>query len=289
MKTHSRFAIALPVILSLVALSAAACGEDDPPAAPPGAAGTGGSAAGTGGADAAGSGGSSTNVGGAGGTNAVGGAAGSGTAGSAGKPANTCGSSADQVLNPIDTVSTGEVKVLEEKTGYKIVYVDASAGGTMQQDKNPRVYLDLAAGAAVAVSDEDAKTSTDWDLAIKRPTLFTNSGDGGPGAGGLVFLAGKNIDEITAADATDASFAAETFFDADCEPKLDPTNALATSFDGWYEYDGATMTLTPTVGTYLLKGGKGAVFKLQILSYYSTPTGEIAAAGGRYKLAVGPL
>lgn len=288
MKTQARFALALPLVLSLVALSLVACGEDDAPAANPATAGAGGSAAGTGGSDSAGSGGSSTDNGGAAGTSAAG-AGGSGTAGSAGKPANTCGSSADQVLNPIDSVATGAVAVLEEKTGYKIIYVDASAGGSMAQDKNPRVYVDLAACTAIAVSDEGAKTSSDWDLAIKRPILFTNSGDGGPGEGGLVFLEGKNIEDVTAADATDKTFAAESFFDADCEPKLDQTNALATSFDGWYEYDGATSTLTPTVGTYLLKGGKGAVFKVQILSYYSTASGEIGTAGGRYKLAVGPL
>ena len=49
------------------------------------------------------------------------------------------------------------------------------------------------------------------------------------------------------------------------------------------------MTLAPTPGTYLVKGGKGAVFKVQILSYYATPTGEVGASSAKYKLAVAAL
>lgn len=276
--------------LSLATLGAAGCGDDSTdPAASDGGAGTTGAEAGSAGqageSSAAGASGSSDP--GSAGADAGAAGAGAGAAGSAGGP--SCGSSADQVLGPIDAVAGAEVKVTEEKAGYKIVFVDASAGGSMAQADNPRVYLDLATASAVAVSDVSAQASTEWDLAIKRPILFTNSGDGGPGSGGLVFLAGKDIEAVTATDAEAASFETEQFFDEACEPFLDQTGALATSFDGWYQYDTASNTLAPTPGTYLIKGGDGAIYKLQILSYYATPEGEIGAAGGRYKLAFGPL
>jgi hypothetical protein len=276
-------------VLAVLSLTSIACSDDSSGDATPGAAGSAGANAG-GSGDTAGSGGTSGDAGAAGESGSAGESGTAGTAGSGGNdPAPSCGSSADQVLGPIDEVAGAEVKVLEEKAGYKILYVDATAGGSMAQGENPRVYLDLATASAVAVTDVSARSSTDWDIAIKRPILFTNSGDGGPGDGGLVFLEGKDIESVTAADATGATFEQETFFDADCEPFLDPTGALSTSFDGWYQYDTATNTLAPTAGTYLIKGGDGTVFKLQILSYYATPEGDIGAAGGRYKLAVGPL
>jgi hypothetical protein len=299
-KTTTRTA-ALCALLSTLSLAAAAgCGDDDAAPTANATAGSGGS--GNAGAEAGGTGAragaaGSESTAGAGGSESTAGAGGSagaagkggGQAGSGGQPAPTCGSSADQVLGPIDSVSTGAVTVLEEKEGYKILFVDASAGGVNGQDKSPRLYLDLATSSAAAVTDESAKTSTAWDLALKRPVLFTNSGDGGPGAGGLAFLADKTIDQVVAADASGAVYATESFFDADCEPILDQMGAISTSFAGWYGYDTATNTLAPTVGTYLVRGGKGAVYKVQILSYYATPTGEIGASGGRYKLAVGPL
>jgi hypothetical protein len=274
--------LSLFAVVAILSAASIGCSDDAAEAGNPGGAGSGG-------ADASAGAGGSTGLGGAPGDAGAGGDGGTAGADASGGSGPTCGSSADQVLGPIDEVAAAEVKVLEEKAGYQILYVDATAGGSMAQGDNPRVYLDLATSSAVAVTDVSAQSSTDWDIAIKRPILFTNSGDGGPGDGGLVFVEGKDIEAVTAADAEGATFAKETFFDADCEPFLDPTGALSTSFDGWYQYDTATNTLAPTVGTYLVKGGDGSVFKLQILSYYATPEGDIGAAGGRYKLAVGPL
>lgn len=199
-----------------------------------------------------------------------------------------CQAAKEKGLLPVAKVSTGEVKVLSEAGGAKTIFVDASAGGTAAAATNPRVYIDLSTITRVDVSDVAAEKSTDWDLAVERPILFSNSGDGGPGAGGAVLVA-KSFDAVTAADAAAATFAPESFFDADCTMKVDPTNAVKTSFDGWYDYDGATMHLTPKKVTFLIKGGKGALFKLEILSYYANPDGTEGQAGGRYTFRVAPL
>lgn len=205
-----------------------------------------------------------------------------------GGPAS-CSAAEEALLKPVDTVSTGDVTVLADAAGIKTLYVDASAGGPQGAATNPRVYVDLATGSRVGVSDKAAKTSTAWDVAIERPILFTNSGDGGAGQGGAIFLAGKDFDAVTAADASGTTFAAESFFDEQCVAKVDPTGAVKTSFDGWYDYEQSTNQLTPKSGTWLVRGGAGALFKVAILSYYAAPDGGVGQSGGRYTLKVGAL
>lgn len=200
----------------------------------------------------------------------------------------SCTAARAQLLKPIDALSTGEVKVLSEAAGKKTLFVDASAGGNAAANTNPRVYVNLETASRVEVTDTSAATSTAWDLAIKRPVLFTNGGDGGSGQGGAVQIA-KGFDAVTAADAADKTFAPESFFGAECAAKTDPTGAVMTSFDGWYDYDQATNVLTPKTATWIVKGGTGKLFKVRILSYYATPDGGTGQSGGRFLLEVGAL
>jgi hypothetical protein len=199
-----------------------------------------------------------------------------------------CSAAREALLKPIDSVSTGEVTVLAEATGVTTLFVDATAGGSMAAATNPRLYLNLETKQRVPVTDKTASTSTAWDLALKRPILFTNSGHGGTGQGGA-FLIDKAFDAVTLADSTSKPFTPESFFDADCNAKVDATNAVKTSFDGWYDYDTATNTLAPHAGTWIVKGGTGKLFKVQVLSYYATPDGGTGQAGGRFTLKVGAL
>lgn len=230
-------------------------------------------------------GGAGTNDGGGGG-----GGDGSGPGDGGGKKdaSASCTAAAEQLLKPIDTVSTGEVTVLSESAGIKTLFVDATAGGAAGAATNPRLYLNLETTSRVAVTDKSAAASTEWDLAIKRPILFANSGDGGSGQGGAVLVA-KDFDAVTTADTSGKTFAPESFFEADCTPKVDATGAVKTSFDGWYDYDTATNVLTPHAGTWLVKGATGKFYKVQILSYYATPDGGVGQSGGRYTLKVGAL
>ncbi|AKV02804.1 hypothetical protein AKJ09_09467 [Labilithrix luteola] len=200
-----------------------------------------------------------------------------------------CTAAAEQLLKPVDSVSTGAVTVLSDETGVKTIFVDAAAGGTAGQATNPRLYLNLDSLARVDVTDKTASTSTAWDLAIKRPILFTNGGHGGSGQGGAVRLVDKEFDAVTAADASSATFAKEIFFDADCNPQTDQTGAVKTTFDGWYDYNTADNTLTPAAGTWLVKGGAGKLYKIAIVTYYATPDGGVGMSGGRYVIKVGAL
>lgn len=201
-----------------------------------------------------------------------------------------CTAAKQQTLTPVATPSSGAVTVIGEIDGKKkTVYVDASAGGAQAAATNARVYINLETASRVDVDDVAAATSTAWDLAIKRTVLFTNSGDGGSGAGGSSFLAGKEFDAVTTADTTSIAFTAESFFDEACNAKLDQTNAVKTSFDGWYDYDMATHKPTPKAGVWVVKGATGKLFKVKLLSYYANPDGSVGEVGGRYTLEVAAL
>jgi hypothetical protein len=131
--------------------------------------------------------------------------------------------------------------------------------------------------------------STRRRVTERGPILFTNGGDGGPGAGGAVFLADEDFDTVTKDHANAQTLVSEAFFENDCTPKLDATGAVRTSFHEWYDYDLSNNTLTPKPGTWLVRGGTGKLYKIRILSYYATPDGGTGQAGGRYTLDVGAL
>jgi len=199
-----------------------------------------------------------------------------------------CSAARASLLGAVTTVSTGEVTVLGSAGGVTTLFVDASAGGTSGGTTNPWIFVDLAGSSRVAVSDTTSIASTAWDLAFKRPVIYTNSGDGGDGRGGAV-LVPKAFDAVTAADASAATYATESFFDDQCNPQLDNTGAPATTFSSWYDYNDATHVLSPHAGTWLVRGGTGKLFKVQITTYYGTNDGGTGTAGGKYIMKVGAL
>ncbi len=203
---------------------------------------------------------------------------------------NMCSAALSSVLKPVDKVSTGVVSVVSDTNGVKTVYLDASAGSFALQDQYPRTYVNLETATRVDVTDVQAPTSTGWDLAFKRPVIFTNDGDGGPGQGGLLTVA-KAFDQVTAADAT-GTFATESFVDADCNPKTDATGEILTTMSDWYDYDQQTNTVTPKPGTtFIVRGATGKLYKVAILSFYGRPDGGTGGSqlAGEYLIEVAGL
>jgi hypothetical protein len=199
-----------------------------------------------------------------------------------------CTAARDQLLAPVARTSTGEVVVVSESGGSRIVYVDASAGGFEGARRNPRVYITLD-GTKVDVSDRDAPQSTAWDLALKRQVVFTNSGDAGVGRGGGARLA-KALDAVTAADA--AKITPESFFDAECNARTDEIQDPQTSFSGWYDYDATTMRARPRDGlSFVVRSASGADrYAVAIRSYTGRPDGsEGAPSTGYYLLEIRKL
>jgi hypothetical protein len=247
-----------------------ACGSDSSG----GGAATGGSA----GAATGGSAGAST-----------GGAAGSGGSSTGGSGGGvSCTSATEALLNPIDEVSTGTVEILEDLPSSNLIYVNATAGGINQAGSNPYIYLKLSDTTRVDITDPAALEAQSWDMALKRDVIRSNSGDSGPGAGGATRISGKPFDQVTLTDA--ASFDVDEFLDDQCNAITDATGKPQTAFTDWYNYDDATMHVSPKPLVWVVKGADGAThFKLEILDYYSLPDGGTGQAGANYKIRVAPL
>ncbi len=200
----------------------------------------------------------------------------------------SCTTARDQLLVPIDKTSSGTVSVVSDSNGVKTLYVDASAGGINNAIKNPRIYVDLVAGTKVAVTDTTASMSTAWDLAFKRDKIFTNSGDAGAGKGGAAQIA-KTFSSVDAASANGEPLFIEKFFDADCNPQLDQTQTVSTTFDDWYDYDQVTHIPSPKDVTYVVRGGTGKKYKVRIKAYDGTPDGGMGTTSGYFILQVTAL
>jgi hypothetical protein len=221
---------------------------------------------------------------------AAGGSAGDGGGGGGGKVefVNMCSAARAQLIGAIDTVSTGDVKVLSVGSGVTTLYVNATAGGANGAATNPWVFVSLDNTAKVAVTDVTALESLGWDLAFKRAIIYTNDGDGGPGKGGAMLL-NADFANVSSADIAGVTFIDETFFDSECRATVDITGQVYTSFADWYSYDTNTHVLTPGPGTWLVRGATGRYFKLQFEDYYATPSGGMGTVGGAYVLKIEAL
>jgi len=222
------------------------------------------------------------------------------------KPAVTCDTARDQLLSPVDKVSTGTVKTVTRtadpdagpdvpdaqaptnRAPETFLIVDGTAGGFEQAGRNPRIYVDLAKLERVDVTDVTARASAEWDLAFKRATIFTNSGHAGIGKGGTTFLAQKRFEDVTLASLTGKTFDTETFVDAQCTPQADAIGAPMTTFEGWYEYEGASMRVTPRKGVHVIKRD-ARYFKVEIVSYYGDASLGTSLSSANYVLRVAEI
>jgi HmuY protein len=199
---------------------------------------------------------------------------------------SSCSAAIAQTLKPIDSVSKGAVTIVSDAGGVRVLSIDATAGGPNAFANNPYVYVNLETGTRVDVTDKTARASTAWDLAFKRYVIYTNGGDGGEGQGAATHVA-TSFDAVTAADAKD--FATESFFDADCNAKLDAIGGLSTTFSDWFAYDQQTNRLTPAALTYVVQGATGKHYRVGLLDYYGTVDGGTGGASGEVLIKVAPL
>jgi hypothetical protein len=130
-------------------------------------------------------------------------------------------------------------------------------------------FFSFATGEVVANSDS---ATTKWDLGFRSTTLLVNSGTSGPGQGGALIFTGT-FDELTEAPAE--GYATDSA----------PSYAIPTgSGNGWYNYNGATMTITPIPGRiFVIRTADGKYAKIEILSYYKdAPATPTSSSQSRY-------
>jgi len=179
---------------------------------------------------------------------------------------------ADQVILALDlqpTVAPGLITNADTGSAWD-TDVDARAGGFGANPPDAYVYGSFTDSglSKVAIDDESALESMDWDIAFRRYIIRINSGDSGPSA--VVAFRMPNGTTFDAVDAVPAS--AEFYPDDDFSPTctiindgsgLDPSPATALS--GFWSYSSC---LQMTGNVYLIELRSGRHLKLEVLHYY---------------------
>lgn len=122
-------------------------------------------------------------------------------------------------------------------------------------------YVSLEGGV---VTLDDPESSDAWDLAFRRSDVRTNSGASGMGVGGAK-AEDAVFDEITIAETFD--FAIDAVIDTGA-PGSTPTS-LNPILRSWYDYDPTVHSVTPKDSRYIVRGGDGAYYKFEVLSWVS--------------------
>jgi hypothetical protein len=165
---------------------------------------------------------------------------------------------------PIAKVSLGAVTVTT--TGdVTSGTIDARAGGSEAAD-NPYIYVDLRSNMRVDVNDVQALTSTNWDIALKRSSLRTNSGDSGAGNRQVAIVQAATLAEVTAGPST--GYATDDYATADCTFNGLPFGEPNTTFGEWYDYNDDSHKLTPKPEVYVIERNNGTRTAFRLISYY---------------------
>jgi len=144
--------------------------------------------------------------------------------------------------------------------------IDGTAGGLPVAADNPYIYVDLLNGTKVAVSDLDARTSTMWDVALKRASLRINGGDSGAGKRQLAVVQATTLDAVTAGPAT--GYVTDDFATDDCMLQALEVGEPRTAFGQWYDYDMATHVVTPKAEMYVIERNDGTRTAFHVIEYY---------------------
>ena len=156
---------------------------------------------------------------------------------------------------------------LTAPAGSDVLSVDASSTTAW-------TYLSAKSGVLTIATPA---TSNDWDLAIRRTQLQTNSGSSGAGKGGARLApAGATYDETTRA--TTIGFDSDALLPIAGPPGSGESSQNPT-LANWYDYDQTTHVVTPKAVVYLLRTASGEYAKLQLTSY----------SDGKYTLRLQPI
>lgn len=174
---------------------------------------------------------------------------------------------------PVALVSTGTVVNTpdEDLPGVFTTVIDASAGGAAEQANQPFVYLDLegeGGAAAVEIDDVASFESTDWDIALKRFVIRSNSGDSGPGDEEVATATGEELG--TSTDVPSESFADDDWTADGCTLVRDETGGPRTRFSNWYQVQAGRFE--PRAVTHFIRLGGGRYAEVDITTYYGDET-----------------
>jgi len=129
------------------------------------------------------------------------------------------------------------------------------------------VYFSFEAGDTIQVSDPS--TSKEWDLALMRSNLRTNSGTSGNALGGVYNAGTVGMSSIL--QAPESGYVVDDsieVYDHDTHSYKNVAGSLALA--GWLSMDMSAMppTVTYTDSIYVIKTAKGNYAKIHVTDYY---------------------
>ncbi len=170
-------------------------------------------------------------------------------------------------------------------------HIDATAGGLDMNTLTPKegfVYARFTEQGLekVELSDAQALSSMDWDIAFRRYVLRINSADSGPSCTQAARVkAGTTYDALTAVP-SDAIYHTDDYVTPDCQTlETDGTQmaAPATTLGGFYSYvsaGGAMGCVKMTGAVYVVALANGRHVKLTVTSYYEPTVQEQCNTSG---------
>ena len=194
---------------------------------------------------------------------------------------------------PLLTVAS-TVAPVEEGTvsGEFITYVDARAGGATAKESFLYARFTPQGLVKVAVDDQAALASTEWDIAFRRYIIRVNSGVSGPSCTSVAQTpAGTTFDALKAVD-TSWEFRPESYYTEACEfvPDDSGIGAPAAQLGSYWTYKGC---LAMTNKVFVVRLADGKHVKLQVMRYYdqtelqrSCDSGTASAVSGAAQLRV---
>ena len=172
------------------------------------------------------------------------------------------GVACDSSIAPKPAKETGDGEPTESDVG------EVQAGEVVERtidasNAEKWLYLDLDENALAA--PKSPASASDWDLSFQRFTIAMNGGVGGAGGVEVAVLKDAKFDDVVKVPANGFVSDAPDGSDDDELPEY----VMSTGESGWYDYDPTAHTLSPRAHVYLVRTTTRAVFKLEVLDYYS--------------------
>ncbi len=186
----------------------------------------------------------------------------------------TCGAPVmciDQSISMLDLFDTASPSAITEEgttAGEFTTLVDATGGGFMPSQSFVYAKFTEAGLTKVAIDDEAAFESSDWDIAFRRYVVRLNSGVSGPSCvQGARTAPGTTFDALASVPTT-LTYHVEEYFTSTCEfvPDGSGIGAPGSVLSSFWTYPGC---VAMSGYVYVVALADGRHVKLQVLSYYS--------------------
>lgn len=178
-----------------------------------------------------------------------------------------------------ETVNAAAVSTEPLDGGLFRTTIDATGGGLTPTESYVYLRFTDTGLEPVAVSDQDAFESTEWDLAARRFVIRLNSGVAGPSCVTGARTAGGTELETLTVEPDGLTHRTEAYFQPDCSFVSDGSGigSPATALSSFWSY---TSCVQMTGNVYVLTLADGRKVKLEVETYYTPENQEACDTTG---------